>query len=93
MKVAEILSGTAGLAKAVAQLGVAAEAWDVADGPDADLLQKPPRRRLGKSIRRREFGFMWIGFPCGTLSTARRGKGGPGALRTRQFLYGVPGLA
>ena len=92
----EVFSGTGRLSLALIGQDVQAQAFDIIDGPDSDLLRAAVRRRLYRLIRHPDCLGVWYGFPCGTFSRARRGSAGmPGALRGEEGrdLYGLPGLS
>jgi len=94
-KVVELFSGSARLARSIAQHGIDCEAWDIIDGPDADLLALSNRKRLLRDMRRGRVVFIWMGFPCTNWSMARRfTRSGPGALRDAgPGLWGLPDLS
>ena len=92
----EVFSGTGRLSLALMGHDVRAQAFDIVDGPDSDVLLAAVRRHLFRLIRHPGCLGVWFGFPCGTFSRARRGRAGmPGALRGEEGseLYGLPGLS
>jgi len=94
-KVVELVSGSARLARSIAQQGIDCEAWDIIDGPGADLLALRNRKRLLQETRRGRVLFIWMCFPCTSWSMARRlTHSGPGPLRDGGAgLWGLPGLS
>ena len=81
---AELFAGTGALAECF-RVGVPtwAEAWEIDNGPQYDLLHQPTIARLMLRIRQGEFWWIHAGPPCSTFSRARIPK-----LRTPCHLWG-----
>ena len=88
------MCGSANLAKAVCAAGWAAEGWDYADGPGADLLDDALVCRLAQRIANREVAGVHVGLDCKTWSRARKNDGlGPPPLRDDTHVFGLSNLA
>ena len=88
------MCGSAGFAKAVHAAGWAAEGWDHADDPRADLLDDSLIECLVLRISRKEVAGVHAGLDCKTWSRARKNDGrGPPPLRDDTNVYGLPLLA
>jgi hypothetical protein len=81
-KVVEIYSGEAGNARASANIGLRADAWDVIDRPEADVCRPRDRKRLEAAIRAHSVLALLFGQPSQSWSRARKDDGlGPGPVR------------
>ena len=89
----EFFSGCGRLSKALARQGIDCWAYDVQDGPGADLMCRRVRASILNQVRNRQVASVHFGFPCNTFSRARRpGGGGPPPLRSNRFPWGFPDL-
>ena len=88
----EIFSGSSRLAIAMSRNGVPTVSLDIKDDPLLDITQKPLLAYIMHLVLTGMVLFIWLGTPCSTWSTARRGFAGRpgGPLRSLQFPYGVP---
>ncbi|CAK0835229.1 unnamed protein product [Prorocentrum cordatum] len=91
---AELMCGSAHLAAAVGECGLAAEGWDYIDGAAADLEVPAVIEGFRQRIRQRRLCGLHFGLGCKTWSRARKNDGlGPPPLRSDQHLFGLPALA
>ncbi|CAK0819052.1 unnamed protein product [Prorocentrum cordatum] len=88
------MCGSAHLAAAVAECGLAAEGWDYIDGAAADLEVPAVIEGFRQRIRQRRLCGLHFGLDWKTWSRARNNDGlGPPPLRSDQHLFGLPALA
>ena len=77
--VLELFAGSGRVAKCARKLGVPAIAVDVQRGPQYDLCQGAIIDSIVAHMRAGDIRAIWLGTPCSTWSTARRGyPGSPG---------------
>ena len=87
---AEFFAGSGGTAAAVRSQGFCAKEWDVLHGPDGDLTRPAVRAQIRRDARDALLIAALFAPPCGTFSTARDRSG---AIRSRQFPWGIPDAA
>ncbi|CAK0894772.1 unnamed protein product [Prorocentrum cordatum] len=91
---AELTCGSAHLAAAVGECGLAAEGWDYIDGAAADLEVPAVIEGFRQRIRQRRLCGLHFGLDCKTWSRARKNDGlGPPPLRSDQHIFCLPALA
>ena len=88
----ELFCGSARWSKAVGRLGYYCVAIDMRFGGEHDLTGRELQQRIYGWIQAGWTIAVLAGFPCTSFSRARNMPGGPPALRTSDFLSGLPGL-
>jgi hypothetical protein len=88
----ELFSGCAGFSKALSEVGVSCQVWDIIDSPHCDILVTRNRKRLEAELRAGSILLLFAGLPCQSWSIARKHDGvGPPPLRDdHRFLWGLP---
>ena len=75
--VVEIFAGSCHLAKAAAEAGYRAIAYDIQFGRSCDVLNDAVVSSIVRFISRHSVKLVWFGMPCQSWSRARRHDGGP----------------
>ena len=73
--VADLFSGSGGVAEACRAEGCAAREWDVLHGPCGDLTRKDNLRGLRQNAKSGRVSAAMLGPPCSSFSTARDSSG------------------
>jgi len=88
----ELFCGTARWSRAMGRRGYYCIAIDLRFGGEHNLCGRELQRRINGWIQAHWVIAVLAGFPCTSFSRARNMPGGPPALRTSDFLYGLPDL-
>ena len=88
----ELFCGTARWSKAVGRLGFYCVAIDLRYGHEHDLTRRDLQMKIKGWVQAHWLIILLAGFPCTSFSKARNMPGGPPALRTAEFITGLPDL-
>ena len=87
---ADLFSGSGGVARAAQTLGFLTKEWDVVHGPAYDLTDRRVIFKIREDIRRGRIVAVMLAPPCSSFSPARDRTS---VIRTRSSPWGLPGLS
>lgn len=90
----ELFAGTGRVSQALQHVGIPTYPIDICLFPSHNVLDPGIHNYIRNLITSGRILFIWLGMPCTTFSRARRNDGrGPGPLRDKDHLWGLPGLS
>ena len=88
----ELFCGSARWSRSVGRQGFYVIAIDMRYGADHDLSRRDLQQKIRGWVQAHWVIAVLAGFPCTSFSRARNMPGGPPALRTTEYIAGLPGL-
>eukprot|EP00438_Fugacium_kawagutii_P026489 Skav202800 [mRNA] locus=scaffold326:784635:785384:+ [translate_table: standard] len=90
----ELFAGTGRVSQALHNVGIPTYPIDICLFPSHNVLDMDIHNYIRNLISSGRVILLWLGMPCTTFSRARRNDGrGPGPLRDKEHLWGLPDLS